>query len=67
MKIADRLRELREDKGLSQQQLADKTGLSSSTIARWELGQSEPTATAISILCDFYGVTGDYLLGRTDY
>lgn len=67
MILAKRLRELREEKGLSQQQLADKTGLSSSTIARWELKQSEPTATSISILCDFYGVTGDYLLGRVDY
>ena len=67
MGISNRIKELREDKNLSQQQLANKTGLSSSSIARWELGQSEPTATAISVLCDFFGVTSDYLLGRNDY
>lgn len=67
MILAKRLRELREEKGLSQQQLADKTALSSSAIARWELRQSEPTATAISILCEFFDVSGDYLLGRVDY
>lgn len=67
MKLANRIRELREEKELSQWQLAEKTGLSSSSIARWELGQSEPTATAISVLCDFFNVTSDYLLGREDY
>ncbi|MDE7162898.1 MAG: helix-turn-helix domain-containing protein [Clostridia bacterium] len=67
MIIANRIRELREDKKLSQESLAKLTGLSSSSIARWELGQSEPTASAIAVLCDFFGVTSDYLLGRTDY
>lgn len=67
MELANRLKELRKETELSQQQLGDKTGFSSSAIARWELGKSEPTASTICILCDFFGVTSDYLLGRSDY
>lgn len=65
--LGQRLKELREEKGLSQKQLAEKTGLSSSSIARWELGQSEPTVSSVSVLCDLFEVSADYLLGRTDY
>ena len=57
-------KELREEAGLSQQKLADKIGLSSSAIARWELGQSEPGFNAILAYTKFFDVSADYLLPR---
>lgn len=66
MLIADRIRELRAEKGISQEELAKATGLSSSSIARWELSQSEPTASAIITLANYFGESADYLLGLKD-
>ncbi len=66
MEISERLRELRTEKNLSQAQLAAATGLSQSAIARWELGKTEPTASAIVVLVKFFGESADYLLGLSD-
>ena len=46
--------------------LAEATGISQSAIAKWELGKTEPTASAIVTLAEFFGETSDYLLGLTD-
>lgn len=59
-------KELREEAGLSQQKLADKIGLSSSAIARWELGQSEPGCNVILAYAKFFDVSPDYLLSFED-
>ena len=66
MKFKDRLKELRIQNNLSQMQLALKTNLSQSAIAKWELGKTEPTATAIIVLANFFNETTDYLLGLED-
>lgn len=66
MKTPEILKELREFEGLSQQKLADLTGISQSAIARWELGQAEPTASGLRKLSDFFKVSVDELLGRTN-
>ena len=66
MKFADRLKELREEKGLSQMKLSKETGLSQSSIARWELSQSEPTSSDILVLCKFFNESADYILGIKD-
>ncbi|MBO5888514.1 MAG: helix-turn-helix transcriptional regulator, partial [Clostridia bacterium] len=50
----------------SQMQLANKTGISQSAIAKWELGKTEPTATAIITLAKFFNESSDYLLGLED-
>ena len=63
MDFKKRLKELRQQNNLSQMQLALKTGISQSAIAKWELGKTEPTATAIIVLARFLGETTDYLLG----
>ena len=47
-------------------QLAQKTGLSQSAIAKWELGKTEPTASAIITLAKFFNETTDYILGLED-
>ena len=62
-KFAERLKELRNEKDLSQAQLAKATGLSHTAIVYWETEQRVPNANAIIILAEFFGVTTDYLLG----
>lgn len=65
-KFTERLKELREEKGLSQVQLSKKTGLSRSAINFWEAGQRTPNAEVIIILSRFFGVSAGYLLGEED-
>ncbi len=66
MEFKDRIKELRISKNLSQQQLADKLGLSQSAVAKWELGKTEPTASAIIAVAKFFNETSDYVLGLED-
>ena len=66
MEFKDKLKELRISKNLSQMQLAQKTGVSQSAIAKWELGKTEPTASAIITLSKFFNETTDYILGLED-
>lgn len=51
--IADRLKELRNEKELSQDELAKQTGLSRSAISAWESGTRVPAATAVVALAKF--------------
>lgn len=64
--FAERLKELREVKGLSQMGLAQATGLSQSAIAKWEMCKTEPTASSLYILSKFFNETTDYLIGLTN-
>ncbi|MDF2927909.1 MAG: transcriptional regulator, family [Anaerospora sp.] len=61
-----RLAELRGAKGLTQQQLADLTGLTRGRLNNYEQGTREPDLVTLQSLADFFDVTTDYLLGRTD-
>ena len=61
-----RLKELRLQNKLSQDRLADETGLSQSALSNWEIGKGSPTSTAIIALARYFGVTTDYLLGESD-
>jgi len=65
-KFAEILKELREDNKLSQQELADKTGISVRTISRWENKTKRPALETIIILSKFFNVSIDFLLGFTD-
>jgi len=66
VEFKDRIKELRLQKGYSQMQLAQLTGISQSAIAKWELGKTEPTASAIITLARFFDESSDYLLGLED-
>ena len=66
MEFKDKIKELRISKNLSQQQLADKLGLSQSAVAKWELGKTEPTSSAIIAIANFFNETTDYILGLED-
>ncbi|NCA92050.1 XRE family transcriptional regulator [bacterium] len=63
IKFAERLKELRLEKGLSQRELASKTGISQNAIAFWENEKRVPNANAVATLAIFFGVTTDYILG----
>ena len=64
--FSERLKELRISKKLTQVQLAKATHLSQAGIALWENGVRMPNAQVVIILADFFNVSTDYLLGRTD-
>ena len=60
-----RVKELRESHNLAQKQLAIDLGVTQPTISDWESGRKIPSAKNTQRLADFFGVTTDYLLGRT--
>ena len=64
--LADRLLALRKARGLKQTEVAQALELSISAYCRYEYGQREPTASTLVTIADFYGVSLDYLVGRTD-
>ena len=64
--FAERLKDLRLEKELSQRELAKLVNLSHTAILRWENQTRVPNAEAVVALAKFFGVTTDYLLGLTD-
>lgn len=65
-KFPQRLKELREAKGLLQIELANETNISTSCISRWEQGVRVPNIDSIITLCKFFNCTSDYLIGLED-
>ena len=61
-----RLRDLREDHDKTQQDSADILGTSQTMYARYERGANELPLRHLLKLADYYGVSADYLLGRSD-
>ena len=66
MHYTKRLRDLREDHDKTQQQIAEVLGTSQTMYARYERGANELPVRHLLTLCAYYGVSADYLLGRTD-
>mgnify|MGYP001187634013 FL=1 len=64
--LGTRLRKLRNSKKLSQPELAEKFGLTKYQVSRYENGESNPDPDVISKFAEYFEVTTDYLLGRTD-
>ncbi len=62
----NRIRELREDRDLRQIDVANATGIDQKTLSNYETGKTNPDSFAILRLADFFDVTSDYLLGRTE-
>lgn len=60
------LRLLRNEKGMSQQELADALGISKSSINMYERGERQPNFEVLEAIADFFNVDIDYLLGRTN-
>jgi transcriptional regulator with XRE-family HTH domain len=66
MNLAEKLHQLRKRHNLSQEQLADKLGISRQSISKWESAQSVPEIDKIVQLSEIFGVTTDYLLKDID-
>ena len=64
--FSTRLKELREEKGLSQVQLANEVGLSHSAISFWELNMRDPKLQAVITLAKYFNVSLDYIAGLED-
>lgn len=65
-KFAARLRKLRRDANISQTVLADVIGVSTNQISQMEKGMKTTTLAKLCLLCDYFNVSADYLLGRSD-
>lgn len=61
-----RLKEIRKAKGISQLKLAMDLNTNQNTISRYETGEREPGITELIKLADYFGVSVDYLLERTN-
>lgn len=64
--FSERLRELRQKRGLGQIQLAKELDVGKSVISLWELGKCEPTLSKLIAMARFFGVSIDYLAGLED-
>lgn len=65
MALSDNLKKIREEYKLTKKELCEKTGISERAYLTYEFGEREPKVSVIEKLADFYGVSTDYLLGRT--
>lgn len=66
IEIANRLVKLRKEKGLSQEELADKLGLSRQAVSKWERAEASPDTDNLICLAKLYGVSLDKLLKTDD-
>ena len=61
-----RLKEIRKSKGISQLKLALEMNTNQNTISRYETGEREPSISELIKIADYFDVSIDYLLERTD-
>lgn len=66
MKFYDRLKEIRIGKGLTQRQVAESIGITEQSFQRYERGTVKPGLDILVALSNFFDVTIDYLVGKSD-
>lgn len=66
-KLAERLKHVRKEKGLSQNALAKLLNVTQPAVAKWESGTREPSLDDLISLANVLGETTDFLLGRKDF
>lgn len=64
--FGERLKELRTDKNISTIKLGKEIGVDGTTVLRWESGVMSPTIEKLVLLCKYFGVSADFLLGLED-
>jgi transcriptional regulator with XRE-family HTH domain len=64
--FSERLRSLRNSKGLSQKNIAEKIGITEAGYQNYEVGRRLPTFEKLLAICNALDCSADYLLGRTD-
>lgn len=66
MEFRDRLKDLRQEKNISQAGIAKLLNMSKMAISHWEKGHSEPSIEQLKILAIYFDVSVDYLIGFCD-
>ena len=66
LKLSERLFSLRKEQKLTQESTAKELGVALRSYRRYETGEREPDASTLVRMADYYHVTADYLLGRSD-
>lgn len=64
--MENNLKKLRKQAGLTQISVQMKTGIEQALLSKFETGERIPPTETLIILADFYGVSMDYIMGRTD-
>lgn len=64
--LGERLKKLRKERGLLQKDIAKMLNISTSAYGYYEQNKRDPDTKTLQLLADFYNVSVDYLLGRTD-
>ena len=64
--FAKRLKELRLAKGMTLKEVSGQFGITLGAYAHYEQGIREPSYDLLARICDFFDVSSDYLIGRTD-
>lgn len=64
--VAERIREIRQDYGLTQSQFGEKLSISQDTVSLWEKGKAYPNTEYVIAMCKKFNVSADYLLGIVD-
>ena len=64
--FTERLRFCRQEKNLTQKQVAEFLGMTMRSYQRYELGDRKPDIEKLVVIADFFNVSADYLLGRLD-
>lgn len=64
--FSERLRDLRNERGISQKELANILFVSQQTVAKWETDRSTPNPEMISKIAQYFNVSSDYLIGMSD-
>ena len=67
IKFGQRLKELREERGLTQKQVADELGIHSVTYLHYEKSQREPPLLLLAQMANYFDVTVDFLLGLEEF
>ena len=63
---AERIKQLRKKKGISQSERAALTGVKNNTVSTWERGTRKPDFEALDLLSDYFEVSFEYILGSSD-
>ena len=63
---AERIKQLRKKKGISQSELAEVIGVKSNTVSTWERGTRKPDFEALNLLSDYFEVSFEYILGSSE-
>ena len=66
MDFKDRLVSLRKENGLTQEEFAKKIGYTRTAVSAWEIGRNEPSNADTIKIANFFNVSTDYLLGKSD-